>query len=364
MLKINMELLKRIMPQFRKSIATEDQDWRRDREERAKFLAKYFSKEQIPKLDEGALRELIYMLWAYSGWTNKDYLLQDMLKSSLDTIKQAFLYLLYSNDSIEKRFDYMQRNLKRMGPACISEILLYHDHNKYPIWNTRSKTALLALGIDNHLLKRPHINGSQYEEFCELVKDAHSQVVSKYPEVEDLFAFDYLLYFISQQKDLTPFSEEVESISEIKDEATHKAVIEQLLKLGDGLGFDVDDEVPVRPKCQVDVVWSTRIANLGMVSYAFEVQKRGSPDKAIVHLLTVCRDPSFRRVFLVSTEDGLEDLKTRISGLGDDDFKRRLSYFNVDDLRVAINHLDALREIMKRGGLLEDKSLFDRDKCN
>lgn len=364
MLKINMGLLDRLIPQFRKTIATEDQDWRKDREERAKFLAKYFSKEQIAKLDEGALRELIHMLWAFSGWTNKDYLLQEMLKSSLDTIKQAFLNLLYSNDSIDKRFDYMEHNVKRMGPACISEILLYRDHTKYPIWNTRSKTALLALGIDNHLLKRPHINGSQYREFCELVNDAHSQVVNKYPEVEDLFAFDYLLFFISQQKDLTPFSKEVESISEIKDEATHKEVIERLLKLGDGLGFDVDDEVPVRPKCQVDAVWSTRIANLGMVSYAFEVQKKGSPDKAIVHLQTVSSDPTFRRVFLVSTEDGLEDLRARIKGLGDDYFKKRVSYFNVDDLQVAIDHLDALKEILKNVGLQEEKSMFDRDDSN
>lgn len=357
MAKINMELLDKIVPQFRKTIDAEGQEWQKDREERAKFLAEYFSKGQIAKLDEGTLRELIHMLWAFSGWTNKDYLLQEMLKSTLDTIKQAFLYLLHSDDSIDKRFDYVEQNVKRMGPAGISEILLYHDHTKYPIWNRRSKTALLALGIDNHLLKRPHISGSQYREFCELVRDVHSQVVSKYPEVKDLFDLDFLLYYISKQEGLTPPSKADEAITPTED-FDHDEVINQILKLGDGLGFEFDKEVPVLTRCRIDAIWRARIANLGVISYAFEVHRRGDRKGAILNLQRVCRDPSIQKVVIVSTEKELTQFKEVISTLGED-FRKAVAYFKVDDLQLAVDHLESLKGILNTIGLLSVKSLFD-----
>ena len=63
---------------------------------------------------KGILRQLIHILWAFNGWTNKDWLLQEMLRSGLATIKDAFRRLLYGTDPIAKRFDHVRKNVRMM----------------------------------------------------------------------------------------------------------------------------------------------------------------------------------------------------------------------------------------------------------
>ena len=93
------------------------------------------------------LRELIQLLWSFYGWTNKYYLLDEMMKSGIDNIRKAFKYLIYSNDPIAKRFDYVKDNICMMGAAAISEILTHFDNANCAIWNRRAREGLLSLGV-------------------------------------------------------------------------------------------------------------------------------------------------------------------------------------------------------------------------
>jgi len=34
------------------------------------------------------------MLWSYDFWTNKDYILEEILKTGIENIKKAFGYLI------------------------------------------------------------------------------------------------------------------------------------------------------------------------------------------------------------------------------------------------------------------------------
>lgn len=360
MLQIDIELLSKIIPRFRETLEGEGDAWEKEREEKDEFFHEYFTKERLPELEEGTLRELIHILWAYNGWTNKDYLLQEMLKSGIDGIRRSFDYLLYSSDPIAKRFDYMQRNVRMMGAASISEILTHHDHSKYPIWNRRSKAGLIALGVPRKLIpKSAQIGGTQYQAFCKLVREVRDQVVSKYPEFENLFALDFLLYYISTQESLVSSStveKGVPSVEPIED-FDHDAVVDQILELGDGLGFDVKDKFKVTRGCEIDAIWRTRIANLGTIAYAFEVQRRGSRDSAILNLQRTKRDPSIQKVVIVSTEKELNAFREEIASLGED-FRDSIGYFKVDDLQTALNHLYVLKGILRNLGLLTATSLF------
>ncbi len=354
--KINMRTLKDLVPQFHRFLETEGQQWQQERQEKDKFFGKYFAEQEIDNLEEGTLRELIHILWAFNGWTNKDWLLEEMLRSGLPTIREAFRQLLYSEDPIAKRFDFVKKKVRMMGAASVSEILAHHDHERYPIWNSRSRQGLISLGIsESQLPKSAQISGSQYATFSKLVQDVRRQIVGEYPEFSDLFELDFLLYFISLQ-DLRP--QEPIALPAAIDDFDHDTVIDQVLELGDGLGFEVQKEFSVMRGCRIDAIWRSRIANLGTIVYAFEVHRKGSRDSAILNLQRVRRDPTIQKVVVVSTRDELDKFKEEIASL-DESFRTSVGYFEVQDLQRALDHLQGLKDILKTLGLLSTEGLFE-----
>lgn len=169
--------------------------------------------------------------------------------------------------------------------------------------------------------------------------------------LDDLFEFDYLLFFISVE-----FQEKETSVPSaamfLEEDFSHDAIIEQLLELGDGLGFDVTKEFGVAHGARVDVLWQSRIANLGTISYAFEVHRHGSKDSAILNLQKVIhQDPSVQKVVLVSSENELDAFRREIAFLPEE-FRNAVGYFEVNSLQLALNHLRSLKSILKSLGLL------------
>jgi hypothetical protein len=67
-------------------------------------------------------------------------------------------------------------------------------------------------------------------------------------------------------------------------EFDHDEIRDLLADIGGSLGFDTDTEVKVAHGARVDVVWRARIANLGLVTYVFEVHRSGSMDSLILNL--------------------------------------------------------------------------------
>ena len=154
--------------------------WVKEREEKDRFFHTHFNEEAIKGLDEGILRQLLNKLWAFSGWANKDYLLEQMLESGLLKINTAFHDLLYGTETLPKRFDKM-RNIKVMGAASISEILSHHDHQNYAIWNRKAKAGLIKMGVKPEFLpKSSQISGKQYVEYCSIVKSIVPNVFFSY----------------------------------------------------------------------------------------------------------------------------------------------------------------------------------------
>lgn len=358
MSEINIQLLDNIIPQFNRFLESESNQWKLERKEKDEFFNKYFCEKEIENIDEGTLRELIHILWAFNGWTNKDWLLEEMLKSGLSVIKNSFKQLLFDSKPIAKRFDLVKKNVRIMGAASISEILTHHDHKKYPIWNSRSRQGLINLGIDDSTLpKSSQISGSQYALFCKLTENVRNQIAKKYTEFSDLFILDFLLYFISTQKSQP--QEIISTTVEIEiEDFEHDEVINQLLELGDGLGFEVQKEFSVMRGCRIDALWRSRIANLGTIAYAFEVHRKGSRDSAILNLQRVRRDSSIQKVVVVSSKIELDKFKEEIASL-DESFRNSVGYFEVKDLQRALRHLQELKDILKTLGLLSIESFFD-----
>lgn len=340
-------------PGFREFLQSEQgQRWEIERREKDAFFDKHFRTEAaLNELDEGTLRELIQRLWAFEVWTNKDYLLEEMLKSGIETIRSAFKRLLREDEPVQSRFDYARQSIRMLGAAGISEILCHLNKAQYPIWNRRAKAGLLYLGVpEDDLPKASQISGNQYAGFCKMVKNLF-EAIREDAVLDDLFEFDYLLFFISVE-----FQEKETSVPSgatyLEEDFSHDAIIEQLLELGDGLGFEVTKEFSVAHGARVDVLWQSRIANLGTISYAFEVHRRGSKDSAILNLQKVIhQDPSIQKVVLVSSEDELDAFRREISFLPEE-FRNAVGYFEVGSLQLALNHLRSLKSILKSLGLL------------
>ena len=104
--------------------------------------------------------------------------------------------------------------------------------------------------------------------------------------------------------------------------------------------------------CRIDAIWRSRIGNLGFIKYAFEVHRRGNRDGAILNLQRVRRDASIQKVIIVSTKDELDIFRREISTLSED-FRNAVGYFSVDDLQNALDHLNAMKDILMPLGLLD-----------
>jgi hypothetical protein len=355
---INLNYLRQIVPKFREFLKSGDQKWIKEREEKDKIFKPYFSKEGLKILDEAALKEMINTLWAFYGWTNKDYLFQEMLKSGIEKVRKSFEYLLYNDDPISKRFDHVRKNVRMMGAAGISEILTHHDHDKYPIYNSRAKEALIAIGIpESSLPKSSQISGNQYEDFCTLMIEVRITISAEFPEFKDFFSLDFLLFYVSLHKpkmvsDKTSTKIDVQDI----DDFDHDNVIDQVLELGDGLGFEVEKEFLVTHGCKIDAIWRSRIGNLGIIKYAFEIHRKGSRDSAILNLQRVKRDASIQKVIIVSTKDELDVFRREISTLGED-FRNSVGYFSVDDLQTTLDHMNSMKGMLKTLGLMDMETI-------
>src|SRR5581483_28665 len=121
---VRIETVRSLLDEFHSFMQTDTgQVWQQERQQKDTFFRTYFSETELARLDEGTIREMVHMLWAWSGWTNKDYLLDRMLASGLSTIRESFKILLFGDQPLSARFDFIRQHVNMMGAASISEIL-------------------------------------------------------------------------------------------------------------------------------------------------------------------------------------------------------------------------------------------------
>jgi len=343
---IDSETVRGYTPGFQRFLADEGKKWISERNKKDEFISAKFTIEALAELDEGTLRQLIQMLWAFVSWTNKDYLVEEMMKSGLDNIRKSLDYLLYSDYLLEKRFD-RAKQIRMLGAAGISEILIHFNRDEYAIWNRMARAGLIKVGVPTeNLPKSRQISGSQYAAYCSTVTKVLKEVKIINPEIKDLFDLDFFLYYLAIE------APEITLVPIDSNDFDHDTAIEQLLELGDGLGFEIEKEFSVAAGCRIDALWRSRIANLGTISYAFEVHRRGSRDSAILNLQRVLRsDSSIQKVILVSLDSELEAFKREIASLGED-FRNAVGYLEVKELETALEQIGLLKDILRNVGLL------------
>jgi len=312
-----------------------------DRKKREEFFSEALTKERIETMTEFELGEMITNLWAIGFWTNKEYIVQKIIADNgLDKIKRELKNLFYGDDPFEKRFERFTKNIKGLGPSSITEILCFFDPKEYGIWNDKARKALRTLGFENMLpLKKYQISGMEYLKFNEVVKSIADELRKAGFKDADLLIVDYFLYEVWKNR-----SPEPPVLEDLEDYPfDHNEIRDFVRDIGIWLGFEAETEKLIGHGARVDVIWRAKIANLGVVTYVFEVHNRGSIDSLILNLQKATKNPTVQKVIAVSNRKQLEKIKMEAEGLSED-FIRALSFWDV--YNVEETH-ERLSEVIK-----------------
>jgi hypothetical protein len=325
------------------------QDDARFRKEKVDFFQREFP-AKIPQLSEADLTSLVEHLWAARIWGNQQYLVQQILSANgLDVLKQQLDQLWDTSKSVHRRYDEFLRNVSHLGPAAVTEMLCSIQPTHCGIWNQRAREALKVLGITNVVSPSKYkITGTEYELFnsllaaiaCEIEKLGLSQV--------DLLLVDYFLFGVGESKG-------PQRIADTTITSNHDEVCETLAAIGAMLGFDVRTEVTIAAGARVDVVWSSRIGNLGTVTYVFEVQSAGSTDSLILNLQKAKSNPTVQKVVAVSDDVQLGKIQNETEGLPAE-FTKALALWRIADVQTVSNHLQSAMGIIEKLGLTPSKT--------
>jgi len=315
------------------------------RHERPSLVDFLRSPEKIDRMNELDLRKMISNLWAYSSWTNIDYVVEGIVKENPE-LKEHFKELLYGDEPFEERFTKFLRNVKHFGPAAVTEIICLYDPQRYGIWNDRSRKALEILGFDNLPLKKYYISGAEYNRINETLKLIAKELQTLGYKNADLITVDLFLWLVWKYESRE--KKEKEEVGTVKD-FDHNEIRDFIQQIGIWLGFESNTEEHIAKGAQVDVVWRVKIANLGVITYVFEVHRKGSIDSLILNLQKAISNPTVQKVIAVSTEEQIERIKKEVEPLPEN-FRKMLAYWNVADV---MNTHEKLKEVIENLNKLE-----------
>lgn len=334
-------------------LAESGSEFAKERVEKKETLPALITEDKVESFEEGDVRELIRNLWAFRGWTNKDYLVDQVLEDGIENVRTQFWQAFYETENVSEKFNILNENVNMLGPASITELLTFAYPKRCAIYNRRAREALQQLGYD--VVERLD-SGEEYTKFVEtveLLKDRLDDIEEQEgtSEIDDLVDVDYFLFYISN---LDIDEDDGKEVSEPLDDFDHEEFKQKLLEIGDGLGFDVEEEYEAGPGARLDVRWKTRVANLGVISYAFEVHRKGSRDSALLNLMKAQNaDPTLQKLIIVSTKDEIEKFRDEADAISAD-LTKSISYFEAGQVQRAEARLTDLKDILQDADLMVD----------
>jgi hypothetical protein len=329
------------------------------RHERSEMYSRLLSRDGIQQMTEIEFGQVISSLWASLMWGNKGYLVERLIQNNtLPLIKEQLILLLWGKGSVADRYDTFRSQLKGFGTAMITELMALVHPNECGLWNVKARTGLVALGFDSNTvpLKKSQISGEAYQRFNDVLRLIQRELVGKVEETLDLLGVDYFLYEIWRANREQGDEEEIIEIPTSTDLADfdHDEVIEQLVAIGEWMGFQSRKEQLIARGAKVDALWQAQIANLGKVTYVFEVQRRGSLDSLILNLQRAQNNPSVQRLIIVANAKDLSRVRQEIEALPES-FRRMVSYMEVWQAKRAAELVGELSEIIGKLELVKSE---------
>ena len=347
--KFNEQKLKKALETFRK-YSQEDrfQEDIQEREERKRF----FQKVTREKFNEFNFSGIIKKLWAAQIWRNQDYLVNKIIKDNgIDNLATEFSLLVSAKGTLGERYERFLQNIKGLGPAMVTEILCHTDPQHAGIWNDRARKSLAWLETKEVPYDKYKISGKEYDLFNNaLVELAGLLVRENYQDVDLLFV-NYFLWEVWDK--FAKFQKEKEITVPRRGVSKHDEIRDKIAEIGSWLGFESETEKLVAPGAKVDVIWRARIANLGAVSYIFEVQDRGSVDALILNLQRAQMNPTVQKLIIVSDGEQISRIQKEISTMPEN-FRKATTFWDISDVENTHQNLEQVTSSITKLHLVED----------
>lgn len=350
--KVNKNKLSKVLAEFEKY--SHEERFSVDTKERNDRIA-YFDSIRKSKFDEALFSQAIKKLWASQIFVNKDYLVNKIINfNGLKKLSEAFRLLNNNKIKPEKRYLYFMENIKGMGPSMVTEYLCHIDPQKAGIWNNVARKALSWLEADEIAYTKYKISEVEYRAFNAFTTELASELKKIGIKNPDLLLVDYFLWEIWDKH----AKNEAGRVSKlqlplISNKSRHDELKEKIFQIGLWLGFDPETEKLVSSGAEIDVLWRTRIANLGTLSYVFEVQDKGSIDSLLLNLQKAQKNPTVQKLVVVSDLKQIEKIKKELQDLPEG-FRRVIAFWEDLDVDKTHENLEQVSASISKLTLVED----------
>jgi hypothetical protein len=359
---MNMPLLKKHIAAYKKHIHEDHEKHVQDLSERKQRTDYYqaWTKDRLLKMTEEEFYEYVSKLWAMLIWGNKRYVVNKLIQDNgFDKVKSNIADLVWSMDSIEKRWDTFRKGIKGFGPAMMSEILCHVHPADFIIWNRRAYVGLDYLGIKNLPRHYYQLTGEKYFELCRAEKEILAELLKAGINDANLLTVDYFIWDELQVEDnlsriyAKKGPVEVPPIQEVDTETLgfiHDEIRDKLADIGTWLGFKSQMEVKIAEGSKVDTIWEATIGNMGRVIYVFEVQTKGSIGSLILNLLKALNNPAVQGIVAVSDADQLDKIQKHATPVVD--LSKKLKYWDYKKVLEIHEALEMVNESINSLGLV------------
>lgn len=320
----------------------EANEWLAAEKERMDSYKKLLHMDNIEKLTEEEIASLRSGLWAMKFWTSKDWALKQFFeKNDMNVFRRELKMLLWGDEPIQDRYDRFREHVWGMGASAITEILAFINPDSCGIWNEKVRRASRILGLGNLLpSEKYNITGEEYEHCNKVFRLISDELQLGGLNKQTVFGTHLFMYFAGTNQG--------QAVEEDENyEFDHDEIIEKLVEIGAGLGFDASREVSITRGARVDTVWSAKIANLGVIKYVFEVQKSGSVDSLILNLQRAKNNPTVQKLVVVGNTKTIRAVKDETSSLSGD-FVKSLAYMEASDVMKAASLLLDFNTILSK----------------
>lgn len=351
--------IEQFVPIFNQYVQSGDHtDDFKHRKARSQLYSQLLSPDALNQMTELEFGQVISSLWASQMWSKKGYLVDKLIQDNgLPTLVNELEHLLWGEGSLPSRYDRFRKTIKGLGPSSITEILAHIYPEECGLWNSKVRKALEILGFAETFptLKKYHITGQEYQAANALLTQIRDELIKHDFHDIDLLGVDYFLYEVwhAAKDGRLPYVGQPTKIALHQPQTNdrydfdHDEVIDQLVAVGNWLGFQAEKEKTVARGARVDAIWQASIANLGVVTYVFEVQRRGSVDSLILNLQRAQNNPSVQRLIVVANPHDIAAIEREIESLPES-FRKTVGYMEAAEAMRAAELLEELSEIINK----------------
>src|SRR5258708_2556019 len=320
-----------------------------ERQARRDLYADLLSPDGLGQMTIVEFGQVISSLWASRIWGDKGYLVDKLIyDNGLPTLVIQLRRLLWGKGTVAVRYDTFRKTMKGLGTASITEIMAFVHPDQCSLWNDITRQALGLLGFA--VARKAQITGHEYETLNELIASIRVELEHEHNIGGlDFVGMDYFLFAVWETgrsaaiEPVTPSAQPIEATP--PEDFDHDEIAEHVINVGQWLGFQAEREKMVARGAVVDAIWQARIANLGVVTYVFEIQRRGSIDSLILNLQRAQNNPTVQRLIVVAMPGEIERIRQEIATMPES-FRKSVSFMEVGEVLHAADLIGELSGII------------------